>query len=65
MLANPDRRQDNNNDVEMLAAVGEGVAMGNALERVKAKADRVSAWTNEQDGVARELEAMVLARPAL
>ena len=51
---------DNNNDVEMLQQVGEGVAMGNAKERVKEQADRVSAWTNDEDGVARELEAMIL-----
>ena len=51
---------DNNNDVEMLKVVGQGVAMANAVERVKATADRVSVWSNVEDGVARELESMGL-----
>lgn len=47
---------DNNNDQEMLRLVGEGVAMRNAKDPVKAVAKRVSAWTNDEDGVARELD---------
>lgn len=47
---------DNNNDQEMLRLVGEGVAMRNAKDAVKAVAKRVSAWTNDDDGVARELD---------
>jgi hypothetical protein len=30
-------------------------------DRVKDAADRVSQWSNEEDGVARELEATVLS----
>uniref|UniRef100_A0A7S2PTM5 Uncharacterized protein n=1 Tax=Zooxanthella nutricula TaxID=1333877 RepID=A0A7S2PTM5_9DINO len=49
---------DNSNDLEMLRLVGEGVAMANAKEAVKSAADRVCAWTNDEEGVARELEAL-------
>lgn len=52
---------DNNNDREMLRLVGEGVAMGNAKDAVKAVADRTCAWTNDQEGVARELEQLLAA----
>lgn len=45
---------DNLNDLDMLAAVGCGVAMGNAPETVKAVADRVTA-TNDAEGVALAL----------
>ena len=47
---------DSWNDVEMLEAAGEGVAVANAREGVKARADRVSPWRHDEDGVARELE---------
>lgn len=50
---------DNVNDLEMLAVVGTGIAMRNAKEAVKARADRVCEHTNDEDGVALELEAMV------
>lgn len=50
---------DNHNDVDMLKAVGEGVAMANAKDSVKAAAHRVCAWSNDDHGVARELEAMI------
>jgi len=46
---------DENNDKEMLAWAGCGVAMGNASERVKRIADRVTS-TNDEDGVAEVLE---------
>jgi len=49
---------DNHNDKEMLTLVGEGVAMKNAKEDVKAIANRVLEWTNDEDGVARELVAL-------
>jgi hydroxymethylpyrimidine pyrophosphatase-like HAD family hydrolase len=45
---------DNLNDLDMLAAVGCGVAMGNAPETVKAVADRVTA-SNDAEGVALAL----------
>ena len=43
------------NDIEMLRWAGIGVAMGNAVDEVKAVADEVTA-TNDDDGVARVLE---------
>ena len=43
---------DGDNDLEMLKAVGFGVAMGNAEESVKAVADYVTD-TNEEEGVAK------------
>lgn len=50
------------NDLEMLRAAGLSVAMGNAHPTVKQMADR---WTasNEEDGVALLLEALVEGRP--
>jgi len=50
---------DNHNDKEMLGAVGEGVAMRNAKDCVKTAAHRVCQWSNDEEGVARDLEAMV------
>lgn len=50
---------DNHNDKEMFAFVGESVAMRNAHEEVKAVASRVCAWSNDEDGVARELEVLL------
>ena len=46
---------DGDNDLEMLKAVGFGVAMGNAEESVKAVADYVTD-TNEEEGVAKAVE---------
>jgi hydroxymethylpyrimidine pyrophosphatase-like HAD family hydrolase len=42
---------DNNNDLEMLAAVGTGIAMGNGTPEAKAAADEVTAAVDE-DGLA-------------
>jgi len=53
----------NNNDKEMLELVGEGVAMRNAKESIKAIANRVSEWTNDDEGVARELEVLLPLSP--
>ena len=41
---------DGRNDIEMLEAVGTGVAMGNAIDEVKARAD-VTCKSVEEDGV--------------
>ena len=46
---------DNENDIEMLSVAGLGVAMGNALNSVKAVADVVTADHNSH-GIARVLE---------
>jgi len=50
---------DAGNDVEMLAAVGCGAAMGNAKDSVKALAACVTA-SNDEDGVAQFIEEHVL-----
>ena len=46
---------DGRNDVEMLQWAGRGVAMGQAIEEVRAAADDVTAEVYD-DGVALELE---------
>jgi hydroxymethylpyrimidine pyrophosphatase-like HAD family hydrolase len=50
---------DGLNDCEILAAVGLGVAMGNACPEARAAA-RIQVGTNEQDGVAEAIERFVL-----
>jgi Cof subfamily protein (haloacid dehalogenase superfamily) len=48
---------DDVNDVEMVAEAALGVAMDNAVDEVKAVADRITA-TNDEDGVALVLEEL-------
>eukprot|EP00039_Didymoeca_costata_P030891 m.31977 g.31977 ORF g.31977 m.31977 type:complete len:356 (-) comp8367_c0_seq1:110-1177(-) len=59
---------DSFNDIEMLEQAGLGIAMANAGPEVKKAAKYVSEFTNEEDGVGREiarlLEAGALTRPA-
>jgi Cof subfamily protein (haloacid dehalogenase superfamily) len=50
---------DSYNDIDMLEYAGMGVAMGNAPESIKEKADYVSA-DNNQDGVAKAVEKFIL-----
>ena len=50
---------DDLNDIDMLRSAGHSVAMGNALDEVKAVADYVCD-TNDYDGVAKWLEENVL-----
>ncbi len=50
---------DQQNDLAMISYAGLGVAMGNALDEVKAAADHVTA-SNREDGVARAIERFVL-----
>lgn len=45
---------DQENDIEMIAAAGMGIAMGNAIDQVKHVADAVTA-DNENSGVARAI----------
>jgi Cof subfamily protein (haloacid dehalogenase superfamily) len=47
---------DAENDIPMLKKAGLGIAMANAPEPVQNAAGRVSPWTNNEDGVAREWE---------
>ena len=49
---------DGTNDLTMIRAAGMGVAMGDAVEKVKAAADRVTAG-NDEDGVGIAVEALV------
>jgi HAD superfamily hydrolase (TIGR01484 family) len=42
---------DSENDLEMLGAVGHGVAMKNAVEELKEIADDIAPKTNDEDGV--------------
>jgi len=44
------------NDIPMLKKAGLGIAMANAPDEVKRAARRVSSWTNDDNGVAREWE---------
>ena len=50
---------DQVNDLPMIEYAGFGIAMENAVERVKAVADYITS-TNEEDGVARAIEKFVL-----
>lgn len=50
---------DSSNDLTMLQAAGEGVAMGNAADELKALCDAVT-LSNDDDGVAAYLERYVL-----
>jgi Cof subfamily protein (haloacid dehalogenase superfamily) len=49
---------DAENDIPMLEKAGQGIAMANASTEVKRAAGRVSPWTNDEDGVAKEWERM-------
>ena len=49
---------DDVNDVEMVQAAGLGVAMDNAVDEVKAVADRITA-SNDRDGVALVVEELL------
>lgn len=53
---------DNYNDVEMLAMAGLGVAMGNAVDEVRAHA-RASTLTNDEDGAALVIEQILSGAP--
>jgi Cof subfamily protein (haloacid dehalogenase superfamily) len=49
---------DAENDIPMLEACRMGAAMKNATDEVKSSAARVTEYTNDEDGVAREWERM-------
>lgn len=50
---------DGGNDVGMFRYAGTAVAMKNASEIAKAAADRISLYTNDEDGVAKEVLAVL------
>ena len=59
---NPDATMaigDTENDLAIIEAAGIGVAMGNATDAVKARADYVTT-TNTKDGVAAAIEHFIL-----
>lgn len=47
---------DGDNDSEMIAFAGEGIAVSNGSEKVKLVAKKVSKWSNDEDAIAREWE---------
>lgn len=49
---------DGDNDIEFLQAAGLGIAMKNGRDSVKAIADKVTEWSNVEDGVIRTLKVM-------
>ncbi|MER0122957.1 Cof-type HAD-IIB family hydrolase [Streptococcus sp. ZJ93] len=51
---------DEHNDVQMLSLAGVGYAMKNASDTLLPYADRLSEFTNDEDGVARELRKLFL-----
>lgn len=53
---------DGPNDIDMLVAVERSYAMANAEDEVKRAAAHTIAWTNEECGVARTLEELVLQK---
>ena len=50
---------DGDNDIDMLQFAGVGVAMGNASDYVKSKADYIT-LSNEENGVAHTLYETIL-----
>lgn len=52
---------DGLNDVEVISSVGNGVAMGNALEEVKANAKDIT-LSNNEDGIAHYIKTKILKR---
>jgi Cof subfamily protein (haloacid dehalogenase superfamily) len=54
---------DQSNDLAMLEQAGFGIAMGNATDMVKERADAVTA-SNDDDGVARAIRTMILKERA-
>ncbi len=50
---------DGDNDIGMLRYAGLGVAMANSSDGAKAAADHILAYSNDQDGVARAISAVI------
>ena len=50
---------DGFNDLTMIKFAGLGVAMANAQEAVKAEADIITEHTNDEDGVAHFVNALL------
>lgn len=54
---------DGGNDVGMFQYAGTAIAMKNASQFAKAAADRISDYTNDEDGVAHEIRALLKGEP--
>ena len=52
---------DGDNDIEMLEQSGIGFAMLNANDNVKSSAKKVTRYTNDDNGVAKEIEELTLS----
>ena len=52
--------RDEENDLSMLKWAGLGVAMANAVPKVKAIANHTTTRTNEESGVAETIEEYIL-----
>lgn len=52
---------DGYNDISMIQYAGLGVAMANAQSPVKANANEITKYTNDEDGVARYVETLLSA----
>lgn len=50
---------DADNDISMLAAAGTGIAMLNASEKVKQKADVITGLDNDHDGLAATMRQLL------
>ncbi|MBR5361571.1 MAG: HAD family phosphatase [Lachnospiraceae bacterium] len=48
------------NDISMIEAAGHGIVMCNASKEVKEHADIVTEYDNDKDGLAREIERLIL-----
>lgn len=55
---------DHGNDIPMIRMAGVGVAMANALFTVKAEADVILPWTNDEEGAAKLLRRAAADRKA-
>ena len=52
---------DSHNDIGLFAAAGRKIAVANAIDELKAAADIVLPWTNDEDAVARFLKKEILS----
>ncbi len=53
---------DSHNDLGLFAAAGHKIAVANAIDELKKRADIVLPWTNDEDAVARYLEKELLGQ---
>jgi Cof subfamily protein (haloacid dehalogenase superfamily) len=51
---------DSNNDIGLFRVAGRKIAVSNAIDKVKALADIVLPWSNQEDGVMRFLDSELL-----